>query len=115
MRLQTDTPFPGIAMDTQRSILIEFPPAGDVFEAAASAVANLDCHLGHTGYSIEPLVRVHGRLVEPFSEYASAATTYAYRIHLAPMPSWVLRRLRNRVLSPLEGRGAAVQEQVIAA
>ena len=102
-------------MDSHRSILIEFPPTGDVFDAAASVVANLDSHLGESGYSIEPLVRAHGRLVEPFSEYASSAKTYAYRIHLAPMPGWVLRRFRLRVLSPLVGRGAAVEEQVIAA
>ena len=91
------------------TIEIEFPTHGPTFEQVTRAVAELEHHLARGRFRVESLVRVHGRLFGVHSPYASQASTYAIRIHLAAMDPSRWQRFHSGFLAPLRQQGAEVR------
>ena len=89
---------------------IEFPCSGPAFEHVMSAVRELTDGIDEAGIRVEPLVRAHGHLLEPWHAEAGAADGYALRIHLDPFLWPGMERVRQELHAPLSAYGVAVRE-----
>ena len=98
-------------MNPSQTIDFEFAPTGRPLTLAMQAIARIGHQLDEHRYRLEPLVRVNGRLVDALGEDADGATSYAWRVHLAPMKRCEWRQLRHTVLYPLVATGVAVRTQ----
>ena len=96
-------------MTPQQTVELEFPTNGPRFVLAMDTVSRLDLHLGAERYRLEPLVRAHGRLLEPCSPFAESAGAYVYRIHLDSLPEMAWQRFRRLVLTPLAQEGVEIR------
>jgi len=97
-------------MDAIPTFEIEFPRAGPAFDVVMETVRVMTDDLDEDGFRLEPLVRAHGHLIEPWHDEAEAAEGYAYRIHLDPLASPRVDRIRHDLLAPLVAYGVAVRE-----
>ena len=102
-------------MTLNRLIELEFSTNADTVDAANRAISRLGDQLGDMGVRIEPLVRVHDKLVAPWGEDAQYAEAYAYRIHVRPIGPTEWRAIRARLLTPLATQGVAIREARFAA
>ena len=97
-------------MDAIPTFEIEFPLTGPAFDVAMDLVRTLTEDMEQSGFRLEPLVRAHGHLLEPWHAEASSAVGYAYRIHLDPLASPVSTQVFDELLAPLQAHGVAVRE-----
>ena len=97
-------------MPTQSTVEIEFAPCDTGLQAACQTMAELVEQLDVDCFHVVPLVRIHGCLVEPWSTLEDAPSSYAYRIHFAPMTAPDLDRIRASFLAPLAATGIVVRE-----
>ena len=102
-------------MTTNRLIEIEFASNTHLVDAANRAISRLSNHLELDEYSVEPLVRVDQRLINPWAEGAESAKTYVYRIYLGAIQHGEWAGIRTDLLHPLAAFGVAVREVRIAA
>ena len=98
-------------MTPSKTIDLEFAPTGRPVSLAMKAITQISHQLNDDCYRLEPLVRVNGRLVDAMGADAPLATSYAWRVHLAPMNHSEWLRLRHTVLCPLDQTGVAVRTQ----
>jgi hypothetical protein len=105
----------GLKMTTNRLIEIEFSSNTDVVEAANRAISRLSNHLELDQFTVEALVRVDQRLVNPWADGAAAAQRFAYRIHLGSIRHGAWAGIRHDFLQPLADQGVAVREIRLAA
>ena len=100
-------------MDAIPTFEIEFPCSGPAFDIVMDAVRLMTDDMDEDGFRLEPLVRAHGHLLEPWHAEAEAAEGYAYRIHLDPLASPRADQIRDDLLAPLAAYGVAVRETTI--
>ncbi len=97
-------------MDAIPTFEIEFPRTGPAFEVVMEAVRLMTDDMDGTGFRLEPLVRAHGHLLEPWHDEAEAADGYAYRIHFDPLAAPAVAQYRDDLLAPLVAYGVSVRE-----
>jgi hypothetical protein len=102
-------------MSPSQTIEFEFAPTGHPLSMAMSAVKRIEHQLEDHRYRLVPLVRVDGRLVDALGPEAHNATSYTWRIYLAPLDPRTWRRLCHTVLGPLANANVAVRTRALAA
>ena len=102
-------------MKPSHTIEFEFAPTGRPLTMAMSAVKRIERQLEDHRYRLEPLVRVDGRLVDALGPEAHNATSYTWRVYLAPLDRRAWNRLCHTVLGPLVDSDVAVRTQASAA
>ncbi len=97
-------------MDATPIFEIEFPRSGPAFEVVMETVRLMREDMDQTGFRLEPLVRAHGHLIEPWHDGAEAADGYAYRIHMDPLAAPAVEQLCVDLLAPLVAYGISIRE-----
>ena len=96
-------------MNPSQTIELEFSPTGRPLSMAMNAVSRIERQLADHSYRLEPLVRVNGRLLDALGPEAHLATSYTWRIYLAPLELRDWRKLCYTVLGPLADQGVSVR------
>ena len=99
-------------MNPSQIIDLEFAPTGRPLSLAMKAITQIENQLTADRYRLEALVRVNGRLVDALGEDANLATSYAWRVHLAPMNKSEWQRIRHNILCPLDRTGVSVRTAI---
>ena len=99
-------------MNPSKTIDLEFAPTGRPLSLAMKAITQLETQLTADRYRLEALVRVNGRLVDALGEEADSATSYAWRVHLAPMNTSEWQQIHHTILCPLDSSGVSVRTAI---
>jgi hypothetical protein len=97
-------------MDAIPTFEIEFPCSGPAFDRVMKTVRLMTEDMDEDCFRLEPLVRAHGHLLEPWHADADAPDGYAYRVHLDPLAAPEVIQVRDELLLQLVAYGVAVRE-----
>jgi len=108
-------------MIDSQSIEVEFPVynctglTDERITQVTQIVARLQDTISGDIFYVEPLVRVHGRLVGACDGISQSASAYAYRIHLARLHADEWNDLVAAVFGPLQAQGVSIRRLALAA